>query len=224
MTFSEILIKRRREQSITQEELAERLDISRQSVSKWECGESMPDADKFIKLSEILNISLDELAGKETSVTENDQIADKKSGGSRTKIIVFSVIACVLLISVGIICFFAGYYVRGKNEPETSQVKDITVYDAELYYISGEVTITFNLNTAESGKIYIYPNYLGAYPITVAATYKNGLYSATVSLNAGFYKQIIFETDGKQPQSVLLMSNVILEKGGGSSYQKNTEK
>ncbi len=66
MLFHEKLIQRRKEKGMTQEELAEQLCISRQTVSKWENGECMPDADKFIRLSDILEISLDELAGRET--------------------------------------------------------------------------------------------------------------------------------------------------------------
>ena len=64
MQFSEILTKRRKLLGITQDELAERLDVSRQSISKWENGECMPEAEKLIKLSDILDISLDELTGR----------------------------------------------------------------------------------------------------------------------------------------------------------------
>lgn len=53
---------------MTQEELADRLSVSRQTVSKWENGECMPEADKFIRLSDILEISLDELGGREVEV------------------------------------------------------------------------------------------------------------------------------------------------------------
>ncbi len=68
MLFNEKLIQHRKERGMTQEELADRLSVSRQTVSKWENGECMPDAEKFIRLSDILGISLDELVGREAEV------------------------------------------------------------------------------------------------------------------------------------------------------------
>ena len=55
----------RKEHHLSQEELAEKLNVSRQAISKWECGESSPDTDNLIELSKIYNISLDELVGNE---------------------------------------------------------------------------------------------------------------------------------------------------------------
>ena len=43
----------------SQEELAARLDVTRQSVSKWESGQSVPDAERLVKLSELFGVSVD---------------------------------------------------------------------------------------------------------------------------------------------------------------------
>ncbi|AND80242.1 helix-turn-helix domain-containing protein [Streptococcus pantholopis] len=65
-SFSKQLKKYRTERSLSQEELAHKLFISRQAVSKWEKGEARPDLDNVIKLAEIFDVSLDELIlGKE---------------------------------------------------------------------------------------------------------------------------------------------------------------
>ena len=53
MLFNEKLIRRRKERGLTQEELADHLSVSRQTVSKWENGDCMPDVDKFIRLSDL---------------------------------------------------------------------------------------------------------------------------------------------------------------------------
>lgn len=45
----------------TQEEIAEKLNVSRQSVAKWESGESTPDIDSCIKLTKLYNVKLDDL-------------------------------------------------------------------------------------------------------------------------------------------------------------------
>ncbi|MGU9560390.1 helix-turn-helix domain-containing protein, partial [Lactiplantibacillus pentosus] len=65
MTFAESLKKLRHDNSLTQSELAEKLYISRQSISKWELNKSYPDIDKLILLSKIFDISIDELLGQD---------------------------------------------------------------------------------------------------------------------------------------------------------------
>lgn len=62
MTLGEKIVKLRAVQRLSQGDLAERLGVSRQSVSKWETGGSTPDLDKLIALSELFGITLDELA------------------------------------------------------------------------------------------------------------------------------------------------------------------
>ena len=61
MRLSEKIMDLRKKSGWSQEELAERLGISRQSVSKWETGESVPDIDKIIRMSELWNVSTDYL-------------------------------------------------------------------------------------------------------------------------------------------------------------------
>lgn len=51
----------RKKQGWSQEELSEKLDVSRQSISKWESGQSIPDLERIILLSQIFNVSIDEL-------------------------------------------------------------------------------------------------------------------------------------------------------------------
>lgn len=55
------LIKLRRENNLSQEQLAAELGISRQAVSKWERAESSPDLDNIVQLAKLYNISFDEL-------------------------------------------------------------------------------------------------------------------------------------------------------------------
>ena len=66
MEFKEKLQLLRTNMKLSQEELANRLDISRQSITKWENGQSFPDIQNLIQLSEIFKVSIDRL------VKEND--------------------------------------------------------------------------------------------------------------------------------------------------------
>lgn len=61
MRLGEKIYKLRTEKNLSQGELADALEVSRQSVSKWETDASVPELDKLIKLSEIFGVSLDEL-------------------------------------------------------------------------------------------------------------------------------------------------------------------
>ena len=61
MSFSENLKAARKEKGLSQEDLAETLDVSRQAVSKWEQGESYPEVEKLLQLCAALDVSMDEL-------------------------------------------------------------------------------------------------------------------------------------------------------------------
>ncbi|MBR4078777.1 MAG: helix-turn-helix domain-containing protein [Christensenellaceae bacterium] len=61
MNLSEKIIKLRKQQGWSQEELAERMNISRQSVSKWESGASVPDLDKILAMSSLFGVTTDYL-------------------------------------------------------------------------------------------------------------------------------------------------------------------
>ncbi|WP_148511422.1 helix-turn-helix transcriptional regulator, partial [Hungatella hathewayi] len=65
MTFSERLILLRKQKGFSQEQLGAEVGVTRQTVSKWELGETTPEMDKLIKLAELFGITLDELAGRE---------------------------------------------------------------------------------------------------------------------------------------------------------------
>ena len=61
MTFSEKLKLIRKNRGLTQEELAEKLDVSRQSIAKWENGLSFPEIYHLINLTDIFNVTIDNL-------------------------------------------------------------------------------------------------------------------------------------------------------------------
>lgn len=65
MMLADKIMKERKKKGWSQEELAEQLDVSRQSVSKWEGGLSVPDLDKIIAMSELFGVSTDYLLKKE---------------------------------------------------------------------------------------------------------------------------------------------------------------
>ena len=69
--FKDNLIHLRKVQNLTQEEVAEKLGVSRQAVAKWECGETVPDIEKCRLLAELFDVSLDSLVNYEPSGSED---------------------------------------------------------------------------------------------------------------------------------------------------------
>lgn len=61
MTLGEKILELRRANAISQDVLAERLDVSRQAVSKWERDEAVPETDKIVKLAQVFGVSTDYL-------------------------------------------------------------------------------------------------------------------------------------------------------------------
>lgn len=63
MNFNERLIELRKAKGLSQEQLGEKLNVARQTVSKWELGTTTPEMNKLIALANLFSISLDELVG-----------------------------------------------------------------------------------------------------------------------------------------------------------------
>lgn len=71
MILEDKLIQLRKKKGWSQEELADRMDVTRQSVSKWESGQSIPDLEKILKLSELFGVSTDYLLKENIEETQN---------------------------------------------------------------------------------------------------------------------------------------------------------
>lgn len=110
----------RKSKGLTQEELAARLSVARQTVSKWENGLSVPDADALIQVAEILEVSVSELLGStvkesvgETTISDvaeqlsriNEQLAIKNRRTNRIWKTVVIVVATVILLNVLLLIF-----------------------------------------------------------------------------------------------------------------------
>ncbi len=73
MDISKKILQLRKAKGFTQEELAEKLNVSRQSVSKWESGQSVPELEKLVTLCEVFQVSADYLL----KPSELDQLSIK---------------------------------------------------------------------------------------------------------------------------------------------------
>lgn len=105
MTLGEKIYQLRTERNLSQGDLSDLLEVSRQSVSKWENGATTPDLDKIIKLSEIFGITIDELVkGEELSLPEKEKPAEiiikKESSFPPRKIIGTILLSLSFLVTI----------------------------------------------------------------------------------------------------------------------------
>lgn len=86
--LSERIYKLRRENGLSQEQLAEKIGVSRQAISKWESGTSTPELEKLLALSECFQVTLDELIQEDPAdgyTCEGQQPAEASNASKDTE-------------------------------------------------------------------------------------------------------------------------------------------
>lgn len=114
MDFSEKLLTLRKANELTQEQLAEKLDVSRQSVSKWESGQASPELEKIIAMSVIFDVTtdyllksseIDDLSVKTEMLEKQQQMMIVRE--QRQK----QIFGCILYALAVYLVFFAVYFI-----------------------------------------------------------------------------------------------------------------
>lgn len=100
MNIGEKIYQLRTEKNLSQGDLADMLDVSRQSVSKWENNTAVPDLDKLIKLCDVFEISLDELTGREKTEATSILVTQQNPSITSTKIAGFVLLGITILSAV----------------------------------------------------------------------------------------------------------------------------
>lgn len=118
MTLGERICQYRVQRRLSQQEVAEKLEVSRQSVSKWETDGAVPELDKLVKLCELFEVSLDELVRGETPQEPDAEAPERSEKGQETVLTLqmtqsrpersnAQVAAGAVLLAVGLIGSFA---------------------------------------------------------------------------------------------------------------------
>lgn len=123
MRFNERLQKLRKERSLSQEQLADNLGVSRQAVSKWESGSSYPETEKLIELSKLFSVSIDELL-KEEPIKEQPIVDPLKV----EEYIKFNKKFALAMASGVVICIIALIVTGLCDELFHSEIIDISVF------------------------------------------------------------------------------------------------
>lgn len=112
MKFNERLLEIRKKQGLSQEELGMELEVSRQTISKWETGQSYPDFQRLVLLSDYFNMTLDELVKgidvqdvREKNMTD-ERIASIHLDIENGKAILKKVLTIICYVGLGLIILF----------------------------------------------------------------------------------------------------------------------
>lgn len=104
MTLGEKISALRNQHEMSQGDLAEKINVSRQSISKWETDTSIPELDKLIQLSELFKITLDELVKSET-VQETETTKEPENSEPPVQVIIQKTTNTKKIIGIILLCF-----------------------------------------------------------------------------------------------------------------------
>ena len=141
MELGKQIYELRKKANLSQEQLAEKVGVSRQTISKWELGETAPDIKQAQVLSQVFSVSLDELTGNDTKEVIYKKVSNtEKLAGLIIKVIKIwgiIILACLIVAVVGIVLFGS---VRGEGSVEfENNVEKVTfteVVGEETYVIT----------------------------------------------------------------------------------------
>ena len=127
ISFGKMLAKLRKERNLTQQELADILNVSNKTISKWETNTTAPDIDSLKRLSQVLNVPVDVLLGN-SNITTTPKSGKPKPSKKKT----------ILLSALLLVTIFLIYYLITNFIPHTKSYPLIS--GDERFIITGNLT------------------------------------------------------------------------------------
>ena len=134
MTFSEKLIHLRKSGGYTQEDLAEKLGVSRQAIARWEAGETTPDINTLLQLCDIFGVSADYMIHDDYESDEDIPAVKEKNGdiiAAKQK----RAEACLFVSAIGLCCAIFSVYVA----------VTLTIIPFKIFFIFNTLFILFGV-------------------------------------------------------------------------------
>ena len=119
MKIGEKISELRKKNNLTQEELAEKLSVTRQTISKWELGETSPSLDDAATLASIFQVSLDTLVGKDNVLEEKMSNVERLAGIIIKILKVIGVLIIIYFVFL-VVAVLAFNFLRSENVVEVS--------------------------------------------------------------------------------------------------------
>ena len=169
----------RKDNGMSQEELASKLTISRQAISKWELGESMPDTNNVVQLSKLFGVSTDYLLHDdfedEVTKTNDNQSEESMIDHTNKKGVLSSskqnsfirlikkpavwilTPILIIIVTLAILFFTRTIYIEIYSDPTISEENDVFSFDAgRIFYLLNEMGVSFRIDG--NNKIFVPEN------------------------------------------------------------------
>ena len=136
MTFGEKLKKIRTDRGLTQDELAERLFVSRTAVSKWESGRGLPNIESLKAISKLFSLSVDELLSGEELITLAQE--DQREKEQRIKGMIFGLLDC----GMALLCFLPLFAKESAGKVSAVSLLEFSVAPyLKVFYITAVIAV-----------------------------------------------------------------------------------
>ena len=211
MNFSEILIQRRKQLGLSQESLAEKIQVSRQAVSKWETGEAMPDMTKLIALADALEMTLDALCGRTFATQAVNHSAPAKPAPKRRTWVPWVLSAALLLCCVVLLLNAA----NSLYLPDGISVSGVRFSQEDGGFLS------YRFFPSVVGEDYTYQIVFSGenlQPQTFGAASAGGMCSGTAYLPHDTYAVSVVISDGETPYLVPVATDLKMHPDGSVGW------
>jgi len=111
--LGENILKLRKSKGLSQEQLGEKIDVTRQTISNWELGETAPNPDQLKLLSKALNISIDELLENDVNGVLMEKISNtEKLAGLVLRVLKWLGICFLVMLGIDVIAFIIYMFIK----------------------------------------------------------------------------------------------------------------
>lgn len=145
--LSEKLYKLRKNSGLSQEQLAEQLNVSRQAISKWEQGTAVPESEKLITISNYFGVTVDYLLKEDTADTTNTTAEVMEEKNKMMAGIVICIAGIVSMVIWGLLSIF-----RPETSNQLSDSSMITIDGNGIFLILCVVAIVVGASLLLKGK------------------------------------------------------------------------
>lgn len=123
MKFYEKLIILRKKALLSQEALAEKLDVTRQTISKWELDQTKPDMDKLKEISKLFDVDINVLT--DDTISLEDSKSTKKQGNKQSRKIILYIVIIIFIASLVTLLYRVGSDIKLKIDERNQEIEKI---------------------------------------------------------------------------------------------------
>lgn len=225
MTFHEHLTRRRKALGLSQEELAAKIGVSRQAVSKWETGDVVPDLNRLLALADALDTSLDALCGREPAEPPAAAVPAEQGAAPKRRWVIPALCGCLAgcLLAGGLWAWTWRNVVPAEEAAAMSTLPDTFTVSGVRFSSVSDYTVAYQFTPSVSGDAYIYQITFTdpeGKTSTFDAPCSGGVCAGTAALESGWlgYTVTVSVSDGTGSRSAAVAKNLNFSAGSASWF------